>query len=597
MLVKFLNSGDKVSTAIAGSYFKGDGWTGAYYDSAEGRLVFESEDGLGFTTGDLRVATGGPSSVEWTTVLNKPTSFTPSIHTHPWADITDKPTEFTPVSHNHTISQVTGLQSVIDDKADKSQILTQQQFRDSVAAMFQSGTHTNVSINYDPVAGTLNLSTPIGPPAVPFVPAMLGTYVVPELPPLPPQLLPNPAMNDPAAWGVANGWTLNGDGTATHSAATGQFSRIAIPNANMGNATDVVLTFDIPAQTSSNFTLGVRARLLSTPGNTSNNQLWNGLYTRPGDAGPSTRAQVSHVWNRVPGQTQLVLEAGNNWAGTIANPRLYDVSSARDLPTLVVVVAGQSNAEAYGAALADPTLDAWHPNVWMCPPNAYGGGIYGARANTVTVAQEPLVHNLSPGHRAGFAMPAAKRIVSLTGGGIRVVIVPVAKSGTGMIGSDAPWNPDSTATGDNDRYTIMINTYLAARSQITNHIGTIMVWSGNEYDMQVANGVNLLPATWANFAARARTDMGVSDMPIIINGPVYPQDAPLNPLIAVQRTLDEDSGSPNAIAGVTYLDGPMGAQWVNPGDTVHWSTAANRIRGDFAGQWAYRIGRDRGWWA
>lgn len=158
MLVKFLNSGDKVSTAIAGSYFKGDGWTGAYYDSNGGRLVFESEDGLGFTTGDLRVATGGTSSVEWTTVLNKPTSFTPSIHTHLWADITDKPTEFTPVSHNHTISQVTDLQSVIDAKADKSQILTQQQFKDSVAAMFQSGTHTNVSINYDPVVGTLNLS-------------------------------------------------------------------------------------------------------------------------------------------------------------------------------------------------------------------------------------------------------------------------------------------------------------------------------------------------------------------------------------------------------------------------------------------------------
>ena len=123
MLVKFLNSGDNVSTAIAGSYFKGDGWTGAYYDSAEGRLVFESEDGLGFTTEDLRVATGGSSTVEWTTVLNKPTSFPPSAHTHFWSDITDKPTEFTPISHNHTISQVTNLQSVIDAKADKSQIV------------------------------------------------------------------------------------------------------------------------------------------------------------------------------------------------------------------------------------------------------------------------------------------------------------------------------------------------------------------------------------------------------------------------------------------------------------------------------------------
>ena len=99
MLVKFLNSDSTVSTAIAGSYFKGDGWTGAYYDSGTGQLVFESEDGLGFTTGDLRVATGGTSSVEWASVLNKPT-------------------EFTPGSHNHEISDVTGLQAALTAATD-----------------------------------------------------------------------------------------------------------------------------------------------------------------------------------------------------------------------------------------------------------------------------------------------------------------------------------------------------------------------------------------------------------------------------------------------------------------------------------------------
>ena len=118
MLVKFLNSDSTVSTAIAGSYFKGDGWTGAYYDAGTGQLVFESEDGLGFTTGDLRVSTGGSSSVEWTTVLNKPTSFPPSAHTHFWSDITDKPTEFTPVSHNHTISTISGLQTELTTMND-----------------------------------------------------------------------------------------------------------------------------------------------------------------------------------------------------------------------------------------------------------------------------------------------------------------------------------------------------------------------------------------------------------------------------------------------------------------------------------------------
>lgn len=124
MLVKFLNSDSTVSTAIAGSYFKGDGWTGAYYDPDEGRIVFESEDGLGFTTEDLRVDTGGTSSVEWTTVLNKPTSFPPSAHTHLWADIADKPTEFTPVSHNHTISSISGLQAELDGKQPNTSFKT-----------------------------------------------------------------------------------------------------------------------------------------------------------------------------------------------------------------------------------------------------------------------------------------------------------------------------------------------------------------------------------------------------------------------------------------------------------------------------------------
>ena len=137
MLVKFLNSDSKVSTAIAGSYFKGDGWTGAYYDAETGQLVFESEDGLGFVTEDLRVATGGASSVEWAEVQDKPVSFPPSTHTHLWAEvqdkpvsfppdlhahtwesITDKPTEFTPVSHNHVISDVIGLQAALTEATD-----------------------------------------------------------------------------------------------------------------------------------------------------------------------------------------------------------------------------------------------------------------------------------------------------------------------------------------------------------------------------------------------------------------------------------------------------------------------------------------------
>ncbi|WP_420312541.1 tail fiber domain-containing protein [Streptomyces sp. YS-B37] len=47
-------------------------------------------------------------SVDWSTLTNKPSSFTPASHTHLWADVTDKPTTFTPTSHTHDWSQITG---------------------------------------------------------------------------------------------------------------------------------------------------------------------------------------------------------------------------------------------------------------------------------------------------------------------------------------------------------------------------------------------------------------------------------------------------------------------------------------------------------
>ncbi|MFJ6893599.1 tail fiber domain-containing protein [Streptomyces hokutonensis] len=47
-------------------------------------------------------------SVDWSTLTNKPSSFTPASHTHLWADVTDKPTTFAPTSHTHDWSQITG---------------------------------------------------------------------------------------------------------------------------------------------------------------------------------------------------------------------------------------------------------------------------------------------------------------------------------------------------------------------------------------------------------------------------------------------------------------------------------------------------------
>lgn len=88
--------------------------------------------------------TGGgsstPTSVTWSDVTGKPTTFPPSSHshaisdvtglqtaldgksstshTHAWGDITGKPTTFTPTAHSHVIADVTNLQTTLDGKAN-----------------------------------------------------------------------------------------------------------------------------------------------------------------------------------------------------------------------------------------------------------------------------------------------------------------------------------------------------------------------------------------------------------------------------------------------------------------------------------------------
>jgi hypothetical protein len=48
-------------------------------------------------------------TLDWSKLINKPTTFEPSSHTHPWSQITDKPTTFTPSSHTHPWSEITSI--------------------------------------------------------------------------------------------------------------------------------------------------------------------------------------------------------------------------------------------------------------------------------------------------------------------------------------------------------------------------------------------------------------------------------------------------------------------------------------------------------
>lgn len=75
-----------------------------------------------------------------------------------WGQVSGKPTQFQPVDHDHQLTDVSGLSNALAGKADAASVLTTEQLRDLVAAMFQGGTHANASVVYDEASGTLSIT-------------------------------------------------------------------------------------------------------------------------------------------------------------------------------------------------------------------------------------------------------------------------------------------------------------------------------------------------------------------------------------------------------------------------------------------------------
>jgi hypothetical protein len=59
---------------------------------------------------------GGGVAVTWSTLIGKPSTFTPSAHTHAYSDITGKPATFAPSAHTHAITDTTGLADALAAK-------------------------------------------------------------------------------------------------------------------------------------------------------------------------------------------------------------------------------------------------------------------------------------------------------------------------------------------------------------------------------------------------------------------------------------------------------------------------------------------------
>lgn len=58
---------------------------------------------------------GDTTDVEWTDILNRPTTFPPADHTQDWTTILNTPATYPPSAHNQAIATINGLQTTLTD--------------------------------------------------------------------------------------------------------------------------------------------------------------------------------------------------------------------------------------------------------------------------------------------------------------------------------------------------------------------------------------------------------------------------------------------------------------------------------------------------
>lgn len=72
-------------------------------DKLLSEVRYENEDYKIFDANAAR----STHSHDWTSITDKPSTFTPATHSHNWTSITDKPSTFTPATHTHSWASIT----------------------------------------------------------------------------------------------------------------------------------------------------------------------------------------------------------------------------------------------------------------------------------------------------------------------------------------------------------------------------------------------------------------------------------------------------------------------------------------------------------
>lgn len=244
-------------------------------------------------------------------------------------------------------------------------------------------------------------------------------------------------------------------------------------------------------------------------------------------------------------------------------------SDAADLGYDLVLLLGQSNMQGAGGAPL-PLLDVAHPRV-------YSFARVGANASAVVQAVDPLQHpNGNSNGSVGPGMPFARWQVDLLPGNRRILLVPAAYSGAGIVnGNDAHrWDPSASfaAAGiGNSLYESAIAQASAALAAAgPGSRITAAIWAGGEAD------INADPAAWQaafeQIIDGLRSRLAVPSLPFIVGGMV-PEYAAGGPIDLVQQA------TPTRKPFTAYVAGPTGYLYSGDGLGVHYTAAGARELG------------------
>jgi len=240
---------------------------------------------------------------------------------------------------------------------------------------------------------------------------------------------------------------------------------------------------------------------------------------------------------------------------------------------ILVLLAGQSNMVGTDTIVPLYTYDSLNdPTDARILQWSFDGQGTPAKANTLLLAQDPLLHpgTATTNRAVGPGMPFARALLPTLGANQKIVLVPVAVGGTGLVG-DVWASPSGTQ-------------YVNARNALINALNTIpqsrldyiLWWQGENdmfYDRSAAAYQTAADAVFAGFrGAHAKA----ANASIIMGGIVqeYFYNAPTKR--PIQYAL---ANTPLRINKAYFIPPPVGSY--TSGDTWHASSVAQRLIGSY----------------